>query len=101
MRPGGRRNGQPGRASFGKKKRESGCGCGTGRRRLRLRFCALREHISFISYFSFGGMRISCAVLACCMALAEMQAAVTVPVVKQTVECPSSADFFQNRGKRY
>ena len=42
MRPGGRRNGQSGRASFGKKKRESGCGCGPGRRRLRLRFCALR-----------------------------------------------------------
>ena len=37
--------------------------CGTGRRRLRLRFCALREHISFISYFSFGGMRISRAVV--------------------------------------
>ncbi len=33
------------------------------------------------------------------MALAEMQAAVTVPVVKQTVECPSSADFFQNPGQ--
>ena len=37
------------------------------------------------------------------MALAEMQAAVTVPVVKQTVECPSSADFFcirETRGER-
>lgn len=45
------------------KKREAGCGCGTGRRRLRLRFCSLREHISFISYFSFGGMRISRAVV--------------------------------------
>lgn len=32
------------------------------------------------------------------MALAEMQAAVTV--VKQTVECPSSADFFQNPGQK-
>ena len=30
MRPGGRRNGQPGRASFGKKKREAGCGLWSG-----------------------------------------------------------------------
>ena len=52
-----------GQGIIGKKKREAGCGCGTGRRRLLLRFCALREHISFISYFSFGGMRISCAVV--------------------------------------
>ena len=35
------------------------------------------------------------------MALAEMQAAVMVPVVKQTVECPSSADFFKPRANIY
>ena len=28
------------------------------------------------------------------------KAAITVPVVKQTVECPSSADFFQNPGQK-
>lgn len=34
------------------------------------------------------------------MALAEMQAAVTVSVVKRAAECPSSADFFSKPGQK-